>query len=107
MLARFARAASAAVEALSAWPRDPQAIAAFTARSSQDLHRPERAVVAFEAAITRGVPAMLLEDAYARRVEALHLLARHGEAERASRDYFERYPKGRRAELVRRWSSVP
>lgn len=113
-LARRSQDYELAVEALESIleedPDDPQAgIAAFTlgALELDDLHRPERAVVAFEAAITRGVPAMLLEDAYARRVEALHLLARHGEAERAARDYFERYPKGRRAELVRRWSSVP
>ncbi len=91
-------------------PPHPQAgLAAFTlgAVELDDLNRPRRALAAFDQAIARRLPALLLEDAYARRVEALHRLGDPRRAKAAAEAYFARYPNGRRTALVERWSRAP
>lgn len=72
-----------------------------------DLAHPRRALAAFDEAIARRVPKPLLEDAHARRVEALFRAEDYKGAKAAADAYFERYPNGRRAALVRRWSKKP
>lgn len=95
---------------LAQYPPHPQsALAAFTlgAVELDDLNRPERALAAFDTAIARGIPILLREDAYARRVEAFYRLNDVKGSQAAAAAYFARYPDGRRAALVRKWSSAP
>ena len=50
------------------------------------------------------MPQALLEDASVRLVEAESRAGNHEAAQRAAEDYSRRFPAGRRAEEVRRWS---
>jgi transmembrane sensor len=85
---------------------DPQAsLAAFTlGRVELDsLGRPARAASAFSRAIAIGLPQGLIEDAYARLVEA-RVRAGDREAARAAADeYARKYPRGTRGPTIRRW----
>jgi transmembrane sensor len=61
----------------------------------------------FRRAIALGVPSGLLEDAYARLVEACARAGdRHG-ARLAAAEYAARFPRGSRASVVQRWVSEP
>lgn len=51
------------------------------------------------------MPQALLEDASVRLVEAESRAGNHEAAQRAAEDYSQRFPAGRRAEEVRRWSN--
>jgi transmembrane sensor len=51
------------------------------------------------------MPQALLEDASVRLVEAESRAGNHEAAQRAAEDYSRRFPAGRRAEEVRRWSN--
>jgi tetratricopeptide (TPR) repeat protein len=99
-----AQAADLLDEAIARDPDDPGAgVAAFTlGRLALDtLGDPERAAVAFARVIELGSPAGLVEDAYARRADALLRAGRLDDAERAIDDYEAAYPKGRRAAALR------
>lgn len=81
-------------------------LAAFTLGRLRldELEDPARAVADLSLALTLSLPASLEHDARARLVEAY---ARAGMSERAraaAADYHARYPEGRRAEQVDRWS---
>jgi transmembrane sensor len=87
---------------------DPRAsVAAFTlGRLELDtLGEPLRAALAFDRAISLGLPEGLGEDAYARLVEAS---ARGGDASgarRAAAEYARKYPQGSRSSTMNRWLS--
>ncbi len=66
----------------------------------EDLGMPARAVSAFERTIAIGAPRGLLEDAYARRIEALVRARRHADAATARDEYDRRYPRGARRGTV-------
>lgn len=100
------RAASVLERLLYDHPDSKQApVAAFTLGRVrlEALEQPRRAAAAFELAVRRGLPAPLLEDAFARQVEALAKAGDRVGAQAAADRYFSRYPKGRRAALVERW----
>ncbi len=100
------RAASVLERLLGEHPDSKHApVAAFTLGRLrlEALEQPRRAAAAFELAVRRGLPAPLLEDAYARQVEALAKAGDRAGAQAAADRYFSRYPKGRRAALVERW----
>ena len=81
---------------------EPAGLAAFTlGRLYLDqLGAPDRAATAFGKVIAIGAPRSLLEDAYARRVEALVKADRLALARDALADYDRLYPHGvRRAAL--------
>ena len=65
------------------------------------LAKPELAAAAFGEVITGGEPRSLLEDAYARRVEALHRAGLPDRAVTALSEYEHAYPKGRRVAALR------
>jgi transmembrane sensor len=90
--------------ALRADPRSPAAgLAAFTlGRLALDrLGDPARAARAFERVIELGSPHGLLEDAYARRAEALIRAGDRPAAEAALAAYEHAYPAARRAPALR------
>jgi tetratricopeptide (TPR) repeat protein len=90
--------------ALSRFPDDPAAgLAAFTlGRLALDvLGDPSRASAAFARVIALGSPSSLLEDAHARRADALLRAGRLDDAEDAILSYEHAYPKGRRAAALR------
>jgi transmembrane sensor len=90
--------------AIAAAPSDPGAgVAAFMlGRLALDtLHDPARAARAFSLVIANGTPHSLVEDAHARRTEAL-IRAGDRRAAQAAIDAYERaYPGGRRAASLR------
>ena len=93
---------------LSEHAGDPRApIAAFTlGRIELDaLGDPAASVDAFERALALGVPSGLLEDAYARLVEARARAHDPAGARRAANEYRIRFPGGARADDVERWAS--
>ena len=87
-------------------PSDARAaVAAFTlGRLELDtLGEARPAATAFARAIALGLPGGLVEDAYARLVEA-HARGGDPEAARAAAsDYERRYPGGTRSSTMRRW----
>ena len=87
---------------------DDRALAAFTlGRLELDRRqRPREAAAAFARAIELGVRAPLLEDARARRVEALSRFD-HAAAEAAASDYDTHHPGGRWRDEVHAWSHAP
>ena len=60
----------------------------------EDLRAPDRAASAFEQMIAIGVPYGLLEDAHARRIEALVRAGRTDDATSALAEYDRLYPRG-------------
>jgi transmembrane sensor len=91
-------------------PRDPGApIAAFTlGRVELDsLDDPADAADAFAQAIALGMPQGLVEDAYARLVEARAKAGDAAGARRAASQYTQRFPGGARTDAVRRWAGAP
>jgi tetratricopeptide (TPR) repeat protein len=101
---KAAEAADLLDEAIARDPDDPGAgVAAFTlGRLALDsLGQPVRAAAAFARVIELGSPAGLLEDAYARRADALLRAKRLDDAEGAIEDYEAAYPKGRKAAALR------
>lgn len=83
------------------------ALAAFTlGRISLDsLRDSDRAIASFTRCLDIGPPAGLVEDVYARLVEA-HARAGHRlDAERVAGSYRERFPNGRRIADVNRWTA--
>jgi len=65
------------------------------------LDRPELAAVVFGEVIARGSPHSLVEDAYARRVEAWLRAGLRDQAAGALADYARAYPQGRRLGALR------
>jgi transmembrane sensor len=84
-------------------------LAAFTlGRISGDLlGEPERAARAFARVIELGKPSSLLEDAHARRAEALVRAGQRREAEAALEAYQRAFPHGPRARALRALLSAP
>lgn len=90
-------------------PHDPGApVAAFTlGRVELDaLGDPANAADAFAEAIALGVPEGLVEDAYARLVEARSKAGDAAGARRAAAQYGERFPGGARTAAVQRWAGA-
>jgi transmembrane sensor len=86
-----------------------RALAAFT-RGRLELDRrdhPRDAADAFEHAIALGLRAPLVEDARARRVEALARAGDGAAAREAAQDYTEHHPNGRWQADVERWLASP
>ncbi len=100
-----ARAAAAVLERAIAAGGDDAAVglAAFTlGRIALDaLDQPERAARAFARVIELGTPAGLLEDAYARRADALLRAGRTADARAAIDAYARAYPQARRLAALR------
>lgn len=88
---------------------DERALAAFTrARIELDRrHRPVDAAAAFAQAIALGLREPLLEDARARRVEALARTSDHAATRAAAAEYLALHPDGRWRSEVERWSTAP
>ena len=90
-------------------PRDPRApYAAFILGRVllEELHRPREAAAAFARVEALDANTPLVQDALAREVESW---ARAGELDRARQaagTYLGRYPNGRRADEVRRYSRM-
>ncbi len=87
---------------------DDRALAAFTlGRLELDRRQhPREAAAAFSRAIELGIRAPLLEDARARRVQALSRFD-HAAAETAAQDYDTHHPEGRWHDEVHAWSHAP
>jgi transmembrane sensor len=100
---KVGEAAALLDRALTVDSRNPGAgLAAFTlGRLALDLDQPTRAARAFQRVIELGSPHGLLEDAYARRAEALIRAGDHAAAEAAVGDYERAYPDARRAAALR------
>jgi transmembrane sensor len=83
------------------------AVAAFTlGRALLDqLYQPRDAALAFERAISMQPPRALLEDCYARLVQAYARVGAESEAARAAAKYRERFPNGRHTAELSRWLS--
>ena len=80
-------------------------LAAFTLGRLQldTLGHPDRAAEAFERAIALGLPQGLVEDAYARLVEA-HARSGDRVAARATAEaYSQKFPQGSRTSAIARW----
>jgi transmembrane sensor len=95
---------------VATYPDDPRAaLAAFTlGRVELDaLDDAADAADAFARAIVLGVPDGLLEDAYARLVEARARAGDRAGARRAAQTYRERFPNGTRAASIDRWLGGP
>jgi len=71
------------------------------------LGRPELAAIMFGEVIERGSPRSLVEDAYARRVEALARAGLHNRASAAFAEYEHAYPEGRRVAALRAMVDAP
>jgi transmembrane sensor len=87
-------------------PKDTRApLAAFTlGRLELDtLGRPAPAAEAFARAIALGLPANLVEDAYARLVEARAKAGDPAGAQAAADEYDRAFPGGSRSTTMRRW----
>jgi transmembrane sensor len=74
---------------------------------ADDLHEPARAADAFAQAIALGLPALLVEDAYVRLVEARVEAGDRAGARAAAHDYDARFPDGAERERIRRWLESP
>lgn len=112
--ARTAGHLDQAVEALreitQRFRSDPRAAgAAFTLGKLQmdKLDDPQAAARSFALAIGYGLPAALLEDAYARLVEAHARAGDRDAAERAMKIYLARFPNGSRERAMKRWILHP
>lgn len=91
-------------EVMRAYASDPRgALAAFSLAKLQleALGRPGEAAETFAWVVRRGSPRGLVEDAQARRVEALTRAGRRAEAAAEARVYEARWPDGRRLAEVR------
>ncbi len=91
-------------EVMRAYASDPRgALAAFSLAKLQleELERPGEAAETFAWVVRRGSPRALVEDAQARRVEALTRAGRRSEAAAEARVYEARWPQGRRLAEVR------
>jgi transmembrane sensor len=102
-----------AARVLSSIADDPsagseRALAAFTlGRLELDRRgRPREAADAFARAIELGLRAPLLEDARARRVQALSRIDREA-ARRAADDYLAHHPDGRWRTEIEAWIATP
>jgi transmembrane sensor len=86
-----------------------RAIAAFSLGrlELEVLDRPAAAAERFAAVVAHGAPRALVEDAQARRVEALVRAGSRDEAEREATVYETRWPSGRRLSQVRAWVTPP
>jgi hypothetical protein len=71
------------------------------------LDKPELAAIVFGEMIDRGSPRSLLEDAYARRVEALQRAGLRNRALAAFADYTHAYPESRRIAALRAKLEAP
>ena len=71
------------------------------------LGKPELAAIAFAEVIEHGTPRSLIEDAYARRVEALVRAGLHERAAAALVEYEQAYPQGRRIAALRALLRAP
>jgi transmembrane sensor len=92
-----AGAAAALEQALAGAHADESAgLAEFTLGRIylENLHEPTRAVAAFDHVLAIGMPLGLLEDARARRIEALVKAGRTDDAKVALVDYDRQYPHG-------------
>jgi transmembrane sensor len=92
------------------YPSDPRApLAAFTIGrvELESLAAPGAAARAFEQALALGIPGGLAEDAYVYLAEARARSGDRAGAARAYQDYGVRFPGGRRAPDVRRWTTDP
>jgi transmembrane sensor len=95
---------------VASYPDDPRAaLAAFTLGRVQldALGDAADAADAFARAIVLGVPDGLLEDAYARLVEARARAGDRAGARRAAQSYHERFPNGTRGAAIDRWLGGP
>jgi transmembrane sensor len=95
---------------VTVYPDDPRAaLAAFTLGRVQldALEDAADAADAFARAIVLGVPDGLLEDAYARLVEARARAGDRAGARRAAQTYRERFPDGTRGPAIDRWLGGP
>jgi tetratricopeptide (TPR) repeat protein len=107
---RVAEAADLLEDALA---RDPDAtaagLAAFTlGRIALDqLGQHDRAARAFAKVIAAGSPSSLLEDAHARRVDALIRAGRRADAEAALAEYERSFPEARRIARLRERLAAP
>jgi TolA-binding protein len=70
----------------------------------ESLGQPAAAARSFERSLSAGTPRGLEEDARARLVEARARMSDAEGARRAAAEYRARFPHGRRAEEVNRWS---
>ncbi len=102
---RHGAAAAALEEVLAKHGRSPgAALAAFSLGRLylERLSRPAAAVRAFKRALASGAPAGLVEDAYARLVEANVRAGDHVAARAATERYRRRFPRGRRLADIER-----
>jgi tetratricopeptide (TPR) repeat protein len=105
-----AQAVAAFEVILSKHARDERASLAALSLGRVELDqrkRPKEAAAAFERALELGLPVGLLEDAHARRVQALAQAGLHDRAMAAAAEYFKRFPQGRRRADVERWAAQP
>jgi transmembrane sensor len=112
-LADVARLSAHAVDAVAPLSRvvdehgsDPRAaVAAFTLGKLQEdtLHHPAAAATALSRALSLGLPEGLVEDAYARLVEADVRAGAVDAARKARAEYARRYPGGSRSSTMDRW----
>jgi len=94
---------------LAAHPRDPRApYAAFILGRVllEELHRPREAAAAFAQVEALDASTPLVQDALAREVESWARAKDVDQARRAAATYLGRYPTGRRADEVRRYSRM-
>lgn len=101
---RFDDAARLFAEVMHESPNEPRgALAAFSLAKLEldQLGRPDRAADTFAWVVERGAPRGLVEDAQARRIEALGRAGRAEDAAAEARAYELRWPQGRRLTEVR------
>lgn len=101
---RFEEAAQLFAEVMQESPNEPRgALAAFSLAKLEleHLRRPERAAETFAWVVERGAPRGLVEDAQARRIEALWRAGRREDATSEAHAYERRWPQGRRLAEVR------
>jgi len=94
---------------LAAHPRDPRApYAAFILGRVllEELHHPREAAAAFAQVEALDATTPLVQDALAREVESWARAGDVDQARRAAATYLGRYPTGRRADEVRRYSRM-
>jgi len=106
---RLPAAAALLAELVRAYPQDARASAsAFTLGKIRldALSDPTGAAEAFASAIRLGLPADLIEDAYARLVEARSRAGDSGGARAAAEAYDARFPGGTRRPAMNRWLSA-
>jgi hypothetical protein len=93
----------------AAWQHAPagdprRGLAALSLARLQIAGQPAQAAQILRSSLS-DMPQALLEDASVRLVEAESRAGNHDAARRAADDYSRRFPAGRRAEEVRRWSN--